>query len=143
MLLLSLLSHSSNAMADEKSLAEEIRRLPPLEPNQAMESFELEDGFTLEMVAAEPLVGDPVDACFDENGRMFVAEFHAYPYAKEKEKIIPAGRERTTTGIIRMLEDTDGDGVMDRSVVFADKLDWPLSVAAYDGGIFVVDPPDV
>ncbi|WP_437200936.1 PVC-type heme-binding CxxCH protein [Planctomicrobium sp. SH664] len=114
-----------------------------MEPDQSLSTFQLEKGFSLELVAAEPLVSDPVDACFDENGRMFVAEFHAYPYAKEKDQILPAGTGRTETGIIRLLEDTDGDGVMDRSTVFADKLDWPLSVAAYNGGLFVIDPPEV
>lgn len=131
------------ARAEEKSLAEELPRLPAVEPADALGTFQLEHGFQLEMVAAEPLVGDPVDACFDENGRMFIAEFHAYPYAKEKDQIIPAGKGRTESGIIRMLEDTDHDGVMDRSVIFADKLDWPLSITAYNGGVFVIDPPDV
>lgn len=128
---------------DEKSLAEELPRLPAVPADKALETFHLEHGFQLEQVAAEPLIGDPVDACFDENGRMYVAEFHAYPYAKEKEKIIPAGTERTESGIIRLLEDVDGDGVYEKSTVFADKLDWPLSVCVYDGGVFVIDPPDV
>lgn len=127
----------------EKSLSEELPRLPAVPPDKALETFHIEKGFKLEQVAAEPLVGDPVDACFDENGRMYVAEFHAYPYAKEKEKIIPAGMERTESGIIRLLEDVDGDGVYEKSTVFADKLDWPLSVCVYDGGVFVIDPPDV
>jgi len=129
--------------AEDKTTVEKLPRLPPVEAKEALKTFHLEHGFTLEQVAAEPLVGDPVDVCFDENGRMFVAEFHAYPYAKEKDQIIPAGTGRTETGIIRMLEDTDGDGIYDKSTVFADKLDWPLSVAFYDGGVFVIDPPDV
>ncbi|HEY1064975.1 MAG TPA: PVC-type heme-binding CxxCH protein, partial [Pirellulales bacterium] len=138
-----LLAWVDSLAAQEKSLREELPRLPPVEPQDALKTFHVERGFTLELVAAEPLVGDPVDACFDENGRMFVAEFHAYPYAKEKDRIIPAGTGRTESGIIRLLEDADGDGAMDRSTVFADKLDWPVSVAPYRGGVFVIDPPDV
>ncbi|WP_437229247.1 PVC-type heme-binding CxxCH protein [Planctomicrobium sp. SH661] len=129
--------------AEEKPLAEELTHLPAVEPDRALETFHFEKGFSLELVAAEPLVSDPVDACFDENGRMYVAEFHAYPYAAEKEKIIPAGTKRAESGIIRMLEDTDGDGKVDRSSIFADGLDWPVSVAPYRGGIFVIDPPDL
>ncbi|WP_437188271.1 PVC-type heme-binding CxxCH protein [Planctomicrobium sp. SH668] len=134
---------SSKSFAVEPPLSEVMVRLPPVEVDQVQETFQLEHGFKLELVAGEPLVGDPVDACFDEFGRMFVAEFHAYPYALEKEQIIPAGKGRTTTGIVRMLEDTNDDGIFDKSTIFADKLDWPLSVVPYDGGIFLIDVPDV
>jgi len=140
---LAVVAHLHPVHADERPLSEVMVRLPAVEPEQALQTFELEHGFQLEMVAAEPMVGDPVDACFDENGRMFVAEFHAYPYALEKDQIIPAGKGRTTTGIIRLLEDTDQDGVMDKSTIFADKFDWPLSVVPYNGGIFLIDVPDV
>lgn len=127
----------------EKSLADEMKRLPPVEVKDALGTFQLEKGFSFEIVAAEPLVSDPVDACFDENGRMYVAEFHAYPYSAEKREQDPTGRGKKESGIIRLLEDTDGDGKMDRSTVFADKLDWPLSVCCYEGGVFLIDPPNV
>jgi len=129
--------------AQKKTLAEELPHLPAVEQDKALETFQLEKGFQLELVAAEPQVIDPVDACFDENGRMFVAEFRAYPYALEKDQILPAGKGRTETSVIRLLEDTDGDGFMDRSRIYADKLDWPVSVAPYAGGIFVIDPPEL
>lgn len=122
----------------EKPLAEVMKRLPALEPQEALKSFEVQRGFKLELVAHEPLVSDPVDACFDEHGRMFVAQMHGYPYSFEKRPQQPAGGGKKDAGIVRMLEDTDGDGRMDRSTVFADKISWPTSVCCYDGGVFVL-----
>jgi putative membrane-bound dehydrogenase-like protein len=133
--------HAQDTKVPGENLAEQMKRLPAVEAKDAIKTFSFEKGFTFETFAAEPAVGDPVDACFDENGRMFVAEFHAYPYSAEKREHDPTGRGKKESGIIRMLEDTDGDGKADRSVVFADKLDWPLSVAPYNGGLFVIDPP--
>ena len=91
-------------------------------------------------MAAEPLVADPVDACFDAWGRMFVAEMHGYPFSQEPPRLNPPGGGKKVAGIIRLLEDTDGDGRMDRSVVFADKISWPTSVCCYNGGLFVLAP---
>ncbi len=124
-----------------KTLAEELPRIAPVEPDKAIGTFELQQGFQLELVAAEPLVADPVDACFDANGRMYVAEMHGYPFSFEPTQKNPAGGGKKDGGIIRLLEDTDNDGVFDRSVVFADKITWPTSVCCYDGGVFVLASP--
>ena len=127
--------------AKPPSLAEEMPRIAATEPQDALKTFEVQQGFRLELVASEPMVSDPVDACFDENGRMFVAEMHGYPYSQEPTRLNPKGGGKPDAGIVRLLEDTDGDGRMDRSVVFADKLRWPTSVCCYDGGVFVLAPP--
>ncbi len=123
-----------------KVTAEDLPRIPATEPDQALGTFRLAKDCRLELVAAEPLVADPVDACFDEFGRMFVAEMHGYPFSQEPTRLNPAGGGKKDAGIIRMLEDTDGDGRMDRSVVFADQISWPTSVCCYDGGLFVLAP---
>ena len=57
-----------------------VRRVPPREPADSLASFHLPPGFRIEQVAAEPLLADPVDLAFDENGRLFVAEM--IPYAE-------------------------------------------------------------
>ncbi len=101
----------------------------------------MEHGFRLELFAAEPQVASPVDACFDENGRLYVAEMRDYPFSWEPTKLNPTGGGKKDAGVIRLLEDTDGDGKVDRSVVFADKLTWPTSVCCYRGGLFVLAPP--
>lgn len=124
----------------EENLAEEMHRLPPVEAADALETFTVQGGYTLELIASEPLVSDPVDACFDADGRMYVAEMHGYPYSAEVRKQQPEPIGKKDAGIIRLLEDTDSDGLFDHSVVFADQLSWPTSVCCYDGGVFVLAP---
>ena len=85
-----------------------------------MSQFEIKPGFTLELVASEPLVVDPVAMCFDEYGDAFVVEMIGY-----------SERRHERLGQIRRLSDTDGDGVMDASVIYADSLAWPTAVACY------------
>ena len=124
-----------------KSLKELMPRIPATEIKDALKTFQVERGFKLELVAGEPLVGDPVDACFDEFGRMYVAEFHGYPYSAEPTKLHPKGGGKKNDGIIRLLEDTDGDGKFEKSTVFADNFEWALSVCCFDGGVFVIGHP--
>jgi putative membrane-bound dehydrogenase-like protein len=130
-----------SAAEPAKSLADELPHIPPVAPAKTLSTFHLEHGFRLELVAAEPLVASPVDACFDENGRMYVAEMRDYPFSWEPTKLNPRGGGKKDAGVIRLLEDTNGDGKFDKSTVFADKLTWPTSVCCYDGGIFVLAPP--
>jgi putative membrane-bound dehydrogenase-like protein len=88
----------------------------------------------LEIAACEPNIASPVAMAFDENGRLFVVEM--IDYSERREETPHLGR-------IRMLEDTDSDGVYDKSTVFADNLPWPTAVFCYDGGIFVGATPDI
>ena len=81
-------------------------------------------GFRIELVAAEPLVVDPVAMAFDEQGGLFVVEMRDYS-EQDKERL----------GRVRRLTDDDGDGRFDRSTVFVDGLSWPTAVAWYDGGV--------
>lgn len=124
-----------------KQLAEELPRIPAVEPADALKTFKLEHGFTLQLVASEPMVADPVDACFDADGRMYVAEMHGYPFSAEPTTLNPKGGGKPGDGIIRLLEDTDGDGKMDDSKIFGDGITWPVSVCPYDGGVFILAPP--
>ena len=104
----------------------------PYSPLQALETFKLPNGFRIELVASEPDVLDPVSLCFDEEGRLYVVEMGDYPSGPPA----PSGR-------IRRLEDLDGDGRMDRSVVLADDLAFPTSVLAWNGGVLVSAAPDI
>lgn len=125
------------------SLSDELPRIPATEPADALKTFTVQRGFRLELVASEPDVSDPVDACFDEHGRMYVAEMHGYPFSQEPTRLNPKGGGKTDAGVIRMLEDTDGDGRMDVSVKFAGGIRWPTSVCCWGGGVFVMAPPNV
>ena len=132
---------TGTASKDQKTLADELPRIPPVPADKTGPTFALQHGFRLELFAAEPQVASPVDACFDENGRMYVAEMRDYPFSWEPTKLNPAGGGKKDAGVVRLLEDTDGDGKADRSVIFADKLTWPTSVCCYRGGVFVLAPP--
>jgi len=113
-----------------------LPRIPPCGPGEALKSFHLIPGFRIELAAAEPSVCDPVDLCFDELGRMYVAEM--IPYAEGNASVpgSPGGR-------VSRLEDTDGDGRFDRRTVYVDKLVWPTGVACFDGGVFVAAAPEL
>src|SRR5262245_31659910 len=81
---------------------DELPRLKPTEPADAIKTFTLADGYRIELVAAEPQVASPVDCAFDELGRLWVVEMVDYPF-NETEGNPPQGR------VVR-LEDKDGDG---------------------------------
>ena len=82
---------------------------PVLSPEQALDSFFIAPGFLLELVAAEPLIGDPVAMAWDEYGRLYVVEMRGFmPDAQGAGRFEPVGR------VVR-LEDTDADGRMDTS----------------------------
>lgn len=119
-------------------------RFAPVEPADVAETFVVQNGFEMQLVAAEPLVTDPVAMAIDENGFAFVVEMNDYPYTDAKTH--KAWQENTTdasTGRVRWLEDSDGDGSYDRSTVFAEGLSWPSGVCCYKGGVFVTATPDV
>jgi putative membrane-bound dehydrogenase-like protein len=105
-----------------------------LSPANALKAFETEPGFSVELVAAEPLVVDPVALAFDEHGRLYVAENRDYPLGAPDGK--PAG-------IVALLEDSDGDGRMDKRTEFASGLGFPNGVLCWRGGVIVTAAPEV
>src|SRR6266511_3170654 len=84
-----------------------LPRVAPTAPDRALSTFRVKPGFRIELVAAEPLVVDPIALSFDENGRLYVVEMRDYS-ERRPEKL----------SRIRRLEDTDGDGRFDKSTVF-------------------------
>jgi len=107
----------------------------PLTPQQALASFRLEPDLAIELVAAEPSVVDPVALCFDEKGRMYVAENRGYPTGP--------GAGYGPAGTIAMLEDANGDGRFEKRTTFASGLTFPNGVLPWKGGLFVTCAPDV
>ena len=82
----------------DKDFAAELPRIAPKSPKDAPATFKLAPGFKIELCASEPAIRSPVAVDFDEDGRMYVAEFpeynqHGNPNFKEK-------------GAIKLLEDT-------------------------------------
>ena len=107
----------------------------PLSPEEALRSFHLSGDFRIELFAAEPYVVDPVEVVFDEEGRAFAAEMRDYPEDP------PPGKPPRSR--IRLLEDTDGDGRVDRSTIFADNLLEATSMLPWKGGLLVTAAPDI
>ena len=139
-------SVSLSRLQAEEKLAES---LPPLStvaaiaPENAAGTIKLQNGFRAELVAAEPLVTDPVAIAYDENGLAYVAEMNDYPYTDTVDDKPWADQPSAPIGRIRVLEDVDGDGIYDRSYIFADKLSWPAGVVCFKGGIYVAATPDL
>lgn len=79
------------------------------------------------------MVVDPVAIAWDERGRIYIAEMRDYPNSTD-----PARRGR-----VRLLTDTDGDGRMDRSELFAEDLPFVNGVLPYRGGVLVTLAPDI
>ena len=101
------------APADEPNLAEQMPRIPARSPAEALKSFQLQRGFSLQLVASEPVVTDPIDAAFDDQGRMFVVEMNDYPFLPEQRVQKYQEQRPETWGRIRLLTDSDHDGRMD------------------------------
>lgn len=121
-----------------------VPRIPATDPSQVGGTFRTLYGFRMDLLAAEPLVMDPVALEYDENGRAWVVEMRDYPYT-DKSTDRP-NVERLTDlplGRIRILDDTDGDGVFDKSTVFAEDLSWPTGIALWNQGCYVTATPDV
>ena len=100
-------------------------------PDDALSTFELEPGFRIDLIAAEPLLGDPVDMEIDEYGRLYVVEMPGYPL------------DKSGSGKIKLLSDTNGDGRMDKSALFAEGLMLPNSIMRWKKGVLVTDAPNV
>jgi len=111
-----------------------LPRIAPLSPEEALDTFRLRPGFRIELVVAEPLIRDPIELAFDEDGRMYVVEMIDYSERRDAKPHL---------GQIRLLEDSTGDGLPDRGKVYADDLPWPTGLFCWDGGLFVAATPDV
>ena len=106
---------------------------PARSPEEAVAAMTVPEGFTVEVVAAEPDLVNPVAMTFDEKGRIWVTESLEYP-----RKEAGPGRDR-----VKVLEDTDGDGAADRFTIFAEGLNIPSGIAVGRGGVWVANSPDI
>ncbi len=121
---------------------EDIIVLPPLDPvlnaglsgPEAAKAMTLPEGFKITLAAAEPDVVRPVAFTIDAKGRLWVVEAHTYP--------VPApdgqGRDR-----ILILEDTDGDGTLDRRKVFTENLNLVSGIELGMGGVWLGAAPNL
>lgn len=106
---------------------------PPKSPVEAVASMTVPEGFSVEVVAAEPDIVNPVAMTIDEKGRFWITESLEYPRREPGP-----GRDR-----VKVLEDTDGDGKADKFTIFADGLNIPSGIAVGHGGVWVANSPDI
>jgi putative membrane-bound dehydrogenase-like protein len=106
---------------------------PALSPQEAIKKMTVPPGFTVELVASEPDIVNPVAMTIDDKGRFWITESLEYP-RREPGK----GRDR-----IKVLEDTDGDGKCDKVTIFAEGLNIPSGIAVGHGGVWVANAPDI
>jgi putative membrane-bound dehydrogenase-like protein len=106
---------------------------PPLSPAEAIAKMTVPPGFSVELVASEPDVVNPVAMTIDERGRFWITESLEYPRQ-------PAGPGKDR---IKVLEDTDGDGKADKFTIFAEGFNIPSGIAVGYGGVWVANSPDI
>ncbi|MEA3213459.1 MAG: hypothetical protein QOE70_6516 [Chthoniobacter sp.] len=121
--------------ADYKPLEDKGRPIATTEALSAVEAVKamtLPPGFSVQVVAAEPDVVQPVAYTMDDRGRLWVVENTNYPTCpgEPKDKIL-------------IFEDTDGDGKADKRTVFYDKLTFTTGIAVGFGGVWVGAPPNL
>lgn len=115
---------------------------PPLPPNgltpaQAVAKMNLPDGFRVSVFAAEPHCVQPFAMCFDDRGRLWVAENMHYQTRGSHLKASDAKSR------LCIFEDTDGDGRFDHKKVFLDDIFFPSGLERGFGGVWVGSPPNL
>ena len=105
-------------------------------PSDPAARLKVPPGFTIEIVAAPPLVHHPMMANFDERGRLFVAESSGLNLrAPELLKELP--------NKVLLLEDVDKNGRFTKSKIFADKMTFPSGALPYRGALYVTAAPHI
>lgn len=99
-------------------------------------TFTLPDGFEIELVAGTNLLLRPIEADFDEHGRLYVTESSGSNDNVQKQLAEKPHR------VVR-LEDTNADGRFDKALTFADKLMLPQGAMWRDGSLYVAAPPSI
>ncbi|MEA2630278.1 MAG: hypothetical protein QOE66_497, partial [Chloroflexota bacterium] len=115
---------------------------PPMEespkamtPEESLRSIRVRPGFTVELVACEPLVNDPIAFDWGADGRLWVVEMGDYPLGTD-------GKGKPG-GVVRTLEDTNGDGRYDKATTFLDGLGFPTGLLPWRNGLIVACAPEI
>ncbi|MDI1313561.1 neutral/alkaline non-lysosomal ceramidase N-terminal domain-containing protein [Prosthecobacter sp.] len=108
---------------------------PPLSPEESAKKWHVREGYRIELVAAEPVVLDPVAFDWDEKGRLWVIEMADYPLGMDGNG--KAG------GRVVMLEDTNADGRYDKRTVIVNDLSYPTGILTWRDGVIVTAAPDI
>ncbi len=112
----------------------QLKDIPKASVDSELAKFEVAEGFEVNLFAADPLLAKPIQINFDTEGRLWIASSVTYP------QITPQGVPEDRIVIV---EDVDGDGVADRSTLFADDLLIPNGVIPGDGGAYVAQASEL
>jgi putative heme-binding domain-containing protein len=126
------------ALSPSLAFAQQVKLVADTEPLTAAEQatkFHLPPGFKIELVAAEPDVPKPININFDRHGRLLVTCSIEYPFAA------PPNRPHQDT--IRLITDTNGDGIPDKTTIFAKGLNIPIGVGAVNGAVMGYSIPHI
>ena len=111
----------------------ELPDSPARTAEEELRTFQIEPGFEVQLVASEPLVESPVIIQFDADGRLWVVEMRGYM------NDIEGSEEKQPVGSIAILEDSDGDGQMDKRTVYLDSLIMPRALGLFKNGALVAE----
>src|SRR5262249_52228297 len=114
--------------------AQRDAKVPDPDPELERKSFQVADGFEVNLFAADPLLAKPLQMAFDAAGRLWVASSEVYPQIKPGQQ---------ANDKIIVLEDTKGVGKADKVTVFADGLLIPTGIEPGDGGVYVANSTDL
>lgn len=102
-----------------------------LSPDESLKTMYVPTGYKIQLVASEPLINEPVTVVWDGNGKMYVAQMMTYM------QDIDAGHENEPWSRVSVLEDTDNDGMMDKSTTFVDSLVLPRIILPLDDRVII------
>jgi putative membrane-bound dehydrogenase-like protein len=106
-----------------------------LKEKRGLESVTVPEGFTVELAAKPGLVKYPMLGTIAPDGAIYMCESSGRTYKKTPEM------SADPTYVVTKIEDTDGDGIYDKSTVFADKLTLPAGAVWYKDSLYVTAPP--
>ena len=122
---------------EQRYLDSELAPSPILTAAEQLKTFNLKDGYKIELVAAEPLVVDPVIAMWDEHQRLWVVEMTTY-------MLEPTGAaESDASCCVAVITDSDGDGVLDTRTEYLNNLILPRGIVAVKEGMLILSPPNL
>ena len=120
-------SGESHTWALWRLAQKEGRESELLSPQQAVEAMTAVDGFEVNVFASEPMIAQPMAFCWDDRGRLWVAENR--DFENRGRGFANSGESR-----IVILEDADRDGVAERRKVFLEGVAFPAAMAVgFDG----------
>jgi putative membrane-bound dehydrogenase-like protein len=112
-----------------------------LPPKKAAEAMTVPEGFTVKLFAGEPDVHQPIAFCFDDRGRIWVAEAYVYPKRLPYMTPLLPEKDKKAGDRILIFEDVDGDGHFDKKTVFMEGLNLVSGIEYGFGGLYIGAAP--